>query len=289
MVSNNVGLAKTLAKINMNFNQKILKTQQEKNSLLCIGLDSDVNRIPEFLKKSKNPQLEFNSLIIQATKDLVCAYKLNLAFYEETGNDGMQALEKTLELIPEEVIKIADGKRGDIGNTAQKQADTLFKHFNFDAATVNPYMGFDAIEPFINYSEKGIFILCITSNPGSEDFQHLSFSGKPLFEHVALKAKKWNTKNNIGLVVGATHIGELKKLRTLLPEMPFLIPGIGVQKGDLEKTIKYGCSTDGYNAIINVGRSIIFPTETKNFQENIRKSAEKYSTEINSYRNKYYE
>ncbi len=288
MVSNNAGLAKTVAKINMNFNQKILKTQQEKNSLLCIGLDSDVNRIPEFLKKSKNPQLEFNSLIIQATKDLVCAYKLNLAFYEETGNDGMQALEKTLELIPEEVIKIADGKRGDIGNTAQKQADTLFKHFNFDAATVNPYMGFDAIEPFINYSEKGIFILCITSNPGSEDFQHLSFSGKPLFEHVALKAKKWNTKNNIGLVAGATHIGELKKLRTLLPEMPFLIPGIGVQKGDLEKTIKYGCSTDGYNAIINVGRSIIFPAETKNFQENIRKSAEKYSTEINSYRNKYY-
>lgn len=288
MVSNNVGLVKTVAKIDMNFNQKIFQTQLSRNSLLCIGLDSDINRIPENLKKSENPQLEFNRLIIQSTKDLVCAYKLNLAFYEETGYLGIQALEKTLELIPEEIIKIADGKRGDIGNTAQKQANTLLKLFNFDAVTVNPYMGHDAIEPFISYSEKGVFVLCITSNPGSKDFQYLSFSGKPLFEHVALKAKKWNKNNNIGLVVGATHIGELKKLRTLLPELPFLIPGIGAQKGDLEKTIKYACSNNGYNAIINIGRSIIFPTTTTNFPESVRELAQKYLTEINSYRGKYY-
>lgn len=272
----------------MNFNQKLLKIQQDKNSLLCIGLDSDISRIPESFKKLENPQLEFNRSIIQVTHDLVCAYKFNLAFYEETGIKGMQALEKSLELIPDGIIKIADGKRGDIGNTAQKQADTLFKLFNFDAATVNPYMGFDAIEPFINFSEKGVFILCVTSNLGSKDFQHLSVSGKPLFEHVALKAKKWNQHNNIGLVVGATHIAELKKLRTLLMKMPFLIPGIGAQKGDLEKTIKYGCSDDGYNAVINVGRSIIFPSTSNNFQESVRKLAEKYLSEINSCRKKYY-
>lgn len=272
----------------MSFNEKLLKIQKEKNSLLCIGLDSDIERIPEKFLKSTYPQLEFNRDIIQSTKDLVCAYKLNLAFYEELGVKGIEALEKTLELIPDDIIKIADGKRGDIGSTAVKQAKTLFNTFNFDAVTVNPYMGFDAIEPFIKHSQKGVFVLCVTSNEGAKDFQYLNCSGKQLFEHVATKSKKWNKHNNIGLVVGATHIAELKKLRTILPDIPFLIPGIGAQKGDLEKTIKYGCSENGFNVIINISRAIIFSSSSNNFQESIRKTTEKYFSEINLYKGKYH-
>lgn len=272
----------------MSFNEKLIKIQKEKNSLLCIGLDSDAERIPENFLKFQNPQLEFNRVIIQNTKDLVCAYKLNLAFYEEHGIKGIETLEKTLQLIPDDIIKIADGKRGDIGNTAVKQAKTLFNTYKFDAVTVNPYMGFDAIEPFTDNPEKGVFILCVTSNEGAKDFQHLNSSGKPLYVHVAIKSKKWNRNNNIGLVVGATHIAELKKLRTILPEIPFLIPGIGAQKGDLEKTVKYGCSENGLNAVINISRAIIFSTLSNNFQESVRKAAEKYYNEINTYRGEYH-
>jgi len=272
----------------MNFNEKLKYIQQKNNSLLCIGLDTDIQKIPKHLLKSENPQLEFNKIVIEATKDLVCAYKLNLAFYEEYGVQGYETIQNTLELIPKDVITIADGKRGDIGNSAEKQATAIFNTQNFSAATVNPYMGFDAVEPFIKQPEKGAFVLNITSNPSSKDFQYLKLNGKPLYQFVAMKCRKWNVNNNIGLVVGATRIIELRKIRSIVPNLPFLIPGVGAQKGDLEASIQYGCNHDGTLAIINIGRSIIYSSMQKIFGSKIREAARHYRQQINYYREKYY-
>lgn len=272
----------------MNFTEKLRKIQHKQNSLLCIGLDTDIKKIPKHLLKTENPQLEFNRIVIEATKDLVCAYKLNLAFYEEYGAKGWETIEKTLELIPEGIITIADGKRGDIGNTAEKQASALLHKLNFSSATISPYMGFDAIEPFTASQQKGAFVLCVTSNSGAKDFQHLKISGKPLYEHVAIKSKRWNTNQNIGLVVGATRISELKKIRNIVPEMPFLIPGVGAQKGDLEQSVKYGCTKEGDLALINIGRSIIYVSIQRIFDKKVREAAEYYSHTINYYRKKYF-
>lgn len=272
----------------MNFIQHLKNIQQKQNSLLCVGLDTDIAKIPAQLRKAKNPQLAFNRIVIEQTCEFVCAYKLNLAFYEEAGLKGLEAIEETLKLIPRNVITIADGKRGDIGNTAQKQASTLLSKMNFDAVTINPYMGYDAVEPFIQNPIKGVFLLCLTSNPGSKDFQYLKISRKPFYQHVALKAKQWNKYFNIGVVVGATHISELKNLRFLLKDMPFLIPGVGEQKGDLENTVKYGCSKNGDLAVINISRSIIFVSENKTFYKDIRRAAVNYYSKINLYRSKYF-
>ena len=272
----------------MTFTDKLKHIQQKKNSLLCIGLDTDIQKIPKHLLKSDNPQLEFNKAIIEATKDLVCAYKLNLAFYEEHGIKGLETIQKTLELIPEGVITIADGKRGDIGNSAEKQASAIFGTQKFSAVTVNPYMGFDAVEPFIKQQEKGVFVLNITSNPGSKDFQYLKVNGKPLYQFVTRKCKKWNVNHNIGLVVGATRVVELQKIRSIASDMPFLIPGVGAQKGDLEASVRYGCSHDGTLAIINIGRSIIYSSMQKIFGGKVREAAKHYQLQVNYYREKYY-
>lgn len=272
----------------MNFTEKLRKTQHKQNSLLCIGLDTDIKKIPKHLLKAGNPQLEFNKIVIETTKDLVCAYKLNLAFYEEYGAKGWETIEKTLELIPDGIITIADGKRGDIGNTAEKQASSLLHKLNFTSVTINPYMGFDAVEPFTTSEQKGAFVLCVTSNSGAKDFQHLKISGKPLYEQVAIKSKKWNTNQNIGLVVGATRISELKKIRHITPEMPFLIPGVGAQKGDLEQAVKYGCTKVGDLALINIGRSIIYVSMQRIFDKKVRVAAEYYWHTINYYRKKYF-
>lgn len=273
----------------MNFTEKLKYIQQKNNSLLCIGLDTDVKKIPKHLLRVENPQLEFNKVIIEVTKDLVCAYKLNLAFYEEHGTKGLETMQKTLELIPSDVVTIADGKRGDIGNSAEKQASAIFNTLNFTAATVNPYMGYDAVEPFIRQPEKGAFVLCITSNPGSKDFQYLKVNGKPLYQFVTMKCKKWNINHNIGLVVGATRIIELQKIHTLVPDMPFLIPGVGAQKGDLEASVKYGCIYDGTLAIINLGRAVIYSSMQKRFGSKVRETAKHYQLQINYYREKYFD
>jgi orotidine-5'-phosphate decarboxylase len=272
----------------MTFTEKLKHIQHKNNSLLCIGLDTDIQKIPKHLLKTENPQLEFNKVIIEATKDLVGAYKLNLAFYEEHGIKGFETIQKTLELIPEGVITIADGKRGDIGNSAEKQASAIFGTQKFSAVTVNPYMGFDAVEPFIKQPEKGVFVLNITSNPGSKDFQYLKVNGKPLYQFVTMKCKKWNVNHNIGLVVGATRVVELQKIRSIAPDMPFLIPGVGAQKGDLEASVRYGCSHDGTLAIINIGRSIIYSSMQKIFGGKVREAAKHYQLQINYYREKYY-
>lgn len=272
----------------MNFTENLKKIQKKNNSLLCIGLDTDISKIPKYLLKAKNPQLEFNKIIIEATYDLVCAYKLNLAFYEDSGIKGYEALQKTVEQIPKDLITIADGKRGDIGNTAEKQANAIFNSLKFNSATINPYMGYDAIEPFIRTPQNGAFILAITSNIGSKDFQYLKINSKHLYEQVVLKCKKWNTNHNIGLVVGATKTSELKKIRSLTSEIPFLIPGIGTQKGDLEASVRYGCDKNGCLAVINIGRSIIYSSLQKRFDVVVKKTAKYYTDKINLYREKYY-
>jgi orotidine-5'-phosphate decarboxylase len=189
-----------------------------------------------------------------------------------------------LKLIPKSVITIGDGKRGDIGNTAERYAKSLFDDFGFDSVTVNPYMGFDSVEPFLTDPEKGVFILALTSNSGSKDFQHLKVGTTPLYEKVVRTVKKWNKKNeNIGIVVGATHPRELQCIRKIVPDMPILIPGIGKQGGDLKSAIRYGCNKHGQLAVINASRSIIYASSGKDFAEAARAEAKKMVEEMRMY------
>lgn len=267
----------------MSFTQRLREVQIKQNSLLCIGLDIDENKIPAHIQSMENPVLEFNRRIIEATHDLVCAYKPNLAFYEAIGESGIAALRETLKLIPKTVLTIGDGKRGDIGNTAERYAQSLFGDFGFDSATVNPYMGFDSIEPFLTNPEKGIFILALTSNAGSKDFQRLKVGTKPLYEKVVHTAKKWNMNQNIGFVVGATHPKELQRIRKIVPNVPILIPGIGKQGGDLKSAIRNGCDKHGQLAVINASRSILYASSGKDFAEAARAEATKIVEEMRMY------
>src|SRR5512140_1781857 len=209
------------------FSVTLEAAQTARNTLLCVGLDTDVTKTPSHLRSSDDPVADFNRRIIDATHDLACAYKLNLAFYEAAGERGLRSLRATLAAIPPDVITIGDAKRGDIGNTAELYARALFQEFNFTACTVNPYMGTDAVEPFLRDPRRGVFILALTSNPGAKDFQYLRARERPLYEHVIRKVKQWDTRRNCGLVIGATRPKELQSIRTIVPEMPVLIPGIG--------------------------------------------------------------
>jgi orotidine-5'-phosphate decarboxylase len=269
----------------MNFVEKLVTASRKNNSLVCVGLDTDRKLMPENISV-----LEFNKAIIDATSDLVCAYKPNFAFYEAMGNEGLEALKKTVEYIPENILTIADAKRGDIGNTSRAYAEAIFNHFKFDVMTVSPYLGFDSVEPFLQYKDKGIFILCRTSNPGAADFQSLvsEVDGKkiPLFEIVANRAEKWNTNGNIGLVVGATYPDELKTIRGSHPRMPLLIPGIGAQGGDLETTVRYGVDAKGEMAVINSSRQIIYASKQKDFAPAARQAALTLREQINKERAK---
>jgi orotidine-5'-phosphate decarboxylase len=260
----------------MNFLDKLLTASRRNKSLLCVGLDP----APELMPRMG--LLEFNKAIIDTTTDLVCAYKPNLAFYEALGIGGLEVLQKTIEHIPNNIPIIGDAKRGDIGNTAKAYAKALFVTFGFDAATVSPYIGFDSVEPFIKYSEKGVFVLCRTSNPGAVDFQSLvDAQGIPLYEAVARKAREWNEYGNIGLVVGATYAEELKAIRQLCPEMPILIPGIGAQGGDLASAVRYGVDAQGRNGIIAVSRRVLYASQGKDFAQSARHNAQELRDNIN--------
>jgi len=272
----------------MTFHQKLRRIQRKNDSLLCIGLDPEPSRLPRSISRRGNPRLEFNKRIIEATKDLVCAYKLNISFYESSGARGWDTVRRTLAAIPRDIVTIGDGKRGDIQNSSEKQARLFCDDWKFSASTVNPYMGYDSVEPFIRSREQCAFILAVTSNPGSRDFQHLKVRGKPLYEHVIAAAKKWNRKKNIGLVVGATRPAELRRVRSLVPEMPLLIPGIGAQKGDLGATVRFGCDARGEMAVINVGRSILYASGGADFADTARAEAIRYRDMINEYRERYF-
>lgn len=264
----------------MSFIEKLEKACRSNRSLLCVGLDPDPQLMP-----IGTGVFEFNREIVSATSDLVCAYKLNLAFYEALGDKGMEALKGTIKCIPPGVPVIGDAKRGDIANTARAYASAIFDLLGFDAATVNPYLGFDSIEPFIRYADRGIFILCRTSNPGAQDFQSLRFetaSGSAsLFELVAIKASEWNRYGNIGLVVGATYPEELRLVRQSHPDMPLLIPGIGAQKGDLALAVRYGVDRNGGRAIINSSRQIIYASKDKDFARAAHQAALDLREQIN--------
>ena len=261
----------------MKFIDKLLAASRQNRSLLCVGLDPDPGLMPEV------NFAEFNKAIIDATSDLVCAYKPNFAFYEALGIDGLKLLQETVEYIPANIPVIGDAKRGDIGNTAKAYAQALFVAFGFDAATVNPYLGFDSIEPFINYEDKGVFILCRTSNRGAMDFQDLAdVGGRPLYKAVAQKAGEWNVHGNIGLVVGATYPQELKEIRRLCPEMPLLIPGIGAQGGDLELVVKDGVDANREKAIIAVSRQVLYASAGEDFAQAARCAAQELRDRINN-------
>ena len=264
----------------VSFVEKLARAVRRNKSLLCVGLDPDPKLMPEGINIS-----EFNRAIIDATSDLVCAYKPNFAFYEAQGIAGIEALMQTVSYIPDDIPSIGDAKRGDIGNTAKAYARAIFENFGFDATTMNPYLGFDSVEPFIQYQDRGVFILCRTSNAGATDFQSLLCKSEghshSLFEEVALKASLWNTFGNVGLVVGATYPEELKTIRQTHQDMPLLIPGIGAQGGDLPTVISYGIDAKKEKTIINSSRQILYASRGKDFAQAARDAAIALRDQIN--------
>lgn len=276
----------------MTFQQKLDAIVDRNNSLVCVGLDSDVNKIPEYIKKEDNPQLLFNKTIIDATYDLVCAYKPNSAFYEARGAEGIAELKMTCEYIHEAypaIPIILDAKRADIGNTNDGYAAFAFDYLGADAITLNPYLGREALQPFLDRTEKGCFILCRTSNPGAGELQDLAlnFGNQPvkLYQYLAKKiAEEWNENDNCGLVVGATYHDELAMVRRIAQHLPILIPGIGAQGGGVENTVKAGIDREGRNAIINSSRGIIFAGNGSDFAQIARVEAQKIRKEIHTYR-----
>ena len=268
----------------MKFIEKLLNISRKNNSLLCVGLDTDIQKIPKFLLKEKDPIFEFNKRIIDSTFDLVCAFKPNSAFYEALGTRGWESLKKTIDYIPKDIVAILDAKRGDIGNTAKMYAKAVFEELKVDGVTLNPYLGEDAILPFLEYEGRCGFILCLTSNKGAQDFQLQKIEKKPLYEIVAEKVLGWNKRKNCGLVVGATYPEQLKKIREIAFDLPFLIPGVGAQGGEIESTVKYGTDKDRNLAIINSSRGIIYASSGIDFAEKAKDEAKKLRDLINSYR-----
>jgi orotidine-5'-phosphate decarboxylase len=292
----------------MKFKEKLLTAARGNKSWLCVGLDPDITEFPECFEKSAESILEFNRAVIEATSDLVCAYKPNAAFYEVHGAKGWEILAETIKAIPAHIPIILDFKRGDIGNTARMYAKSAFEILRSDAVTVNPYMGKDSIDPFLRYEDKGVFMLCLTSNPSSADLQkqiimldnppsgeHLSPQAKAktfaeflnistlnLYLYVSRLAVEWNRSDNLALVVGATSAQELETVRKEIGEsMPILIPGVGTQGGDLGKSVVYGSNAKGELAIINIARGVIYAGQGNSFQSDIKHAAQKYRDEIN--------
>lgn len=237
-----------------------------KKSLLCVGLDTDPKRLPAHLLKEPDPVFAFNRQIIEATAEYAVAYKPNIAFYEAQGPAGWESLQKTLEIIPREIFTIADAKRGDIGNTAHLYARTFFETYDFDAVTVAPYMGRDSVEPFLSYEGKWVFLLALTSNPGSQDFQWTESEGEKLFERVIRTSLTWaeHQPGHLGFVVGATQAEMIGQIRAQAPEAFFLVPGVGAQGGDLAAVCKQGQNPLG-GLLINSSRGIIYADSGPDF------------------------
>lgn len=256
----------------MTFREKLVNASQRNNSLLCVGLDPDPVRLAD------TDIAAFLCSIIEVTSDLVCAYKPNLAFYEQLGEAGYAALRAVLRAIPSNVPVIADAKRGDVGHTADAYARAIFDELGCDAATVNPYLGRDAVEPFLVREDKAAFIVCRTSNPGAGDFQDLRVSPqagtKPLFEVVAQRAREWNTRHNVGLVAGATYPQELARLRELCPDMPFLLPGIGAQGGEIGPAVRAGLDAERGGIVMSASRQVLYEGMAPRSAELARAEAE---------------
>ncbi|MBU0982922.1 MAG: orotidine-5'-phosphate decarboxylase [candidate division Zixibacteria bacterium] len=265
---------------------KLRDIQKANQSMICLGLDLDAKRMPSEFAGSLKGHFEFAQRMIEATKDLVCAYKPNMAFYEHHGPEGLSLLRLIIERIPERVPVILDAKRGDIGNTATHYAHAIFDCFRADWVTLAPYMGYDSLKPFLDFKNKGAFVLCLTSNAGSKDFQYLNVDGKPLYRVVAEKVREWNRDNNCGLVVGATRPDELVELRGVAGTMPLLIPGVGAQGGSLEKAVLGGTNNFAQTAVINVSRSVLYASNGDDFSRRAREELLKLNSAVNALRKK---
>jgi orotidine-5'-phosphate decarboxylase len=258
------------------FFEKLRAASRKNKSFLCVGLDPDPERLP-------HPHVpSFLQDIIAATKDQVCAYKPNIAFFEAMGIGGMQILLESLYSVPKEIPIIIDAKRGDIGNTARFYAEALFEVYNFDAATVNAWGGRDAVEPFAEYEDRGVFIWCRSSNDGAADLQDLRLEGgRAVYEELAERARSWNERGNIGLVAGGTWPEQVERVREICPDMTILVPGIGAQEGDLEAAVQAAMDNEGENFIINVSRAVIYAAAGDNYAEAARTEAQKLRGRIN--------
>lgn len=264
---------------------KLFENIVKKRSFLCIGLDSEIERIPSVLLTSNDPMFEFNKRIIDATHEYAVAYKPNVAFYECYGAKGWTSLEATVRYIKEnypEIFVIADAKRGDIGNTSKMYAKAFLENMPFDAITVAPYMGEDSVTPFLSYNEKWAVILALTSNKGADNFQYHTEDGIKLFERVLSVSQKWGTINNLMYVVGATRAEMLKSIRKLVPDHFLLVPGVGAQGGSLEEVAKYGLNSK-CGLLVNSSRGIIFADNSKNFDKVAGEKSKEMQAEMEKY------
>ena len=260
----------------MSFLEKLEAAAQRNRSLLCVGLDPWLAHMPI------GDIATFNLAIVEATSDLVCAYKPNIAFYEAEGPSGLQALADTLSAIPSHVPVILDAKRGDIGSTAAAYARAVFEQWGADATTVNAYAGRDAVEPFLEYADRGVLVWCRSSNSGAAELQSLQvLDGIPLYEQVARLAQEWNPNGNVGVVVGATYPEELGRVRAICPEMPILVPGVGAQAGELGASVKAGVDAHGRRAIVSASRQVLHASKEADYAEAARRSAQDLRGQIN--------
>ncbi len=255
---------------------------KEKRSYLCVGLDTDITKIPKHLQSHPDAVFEFNKAIIDATKDHCVSYKINTAFYEAMGLKGWEAMEKTLHYIPSTHFRIADAKRGDIGNTSSQYAKTFFEVLPFDAVTVAPYMGEDSVRPFLEYDDKFAIVLGLTSNKGAHDFEMLKTGENFLYEKVISTIATWGTPNNLMFVIGATQASELANIRTIIPDNFLLVPGVGFQGGSLKEVSEYGLNSD-CGLLVNASRAIIYAGGKENFADDAKQIAMEYQTEMGCY------
>ncbi len=262
---------------------ELIQQIKEKESFLCVGLDTDIDKIPTFLLDFEDPIFEFNKRIIDATHRYCVAYKPNIAFYESQGSKGWDTLEKTVNYVPQNCFTIADAKRGDIGNTSKMYAKTFFETYNFDSITVAPYMGEDSVTPYFGFKDKWVILLAATSNVGGLDFQYRNIeNGKMLFEKVLKTSLEWGDKDNLMYVVGATRADILKKVRAIVPDSFLLVPGVGAQGGSLKDVVINGINND-CGLLVNASRSIIYASNGEEFALDARDEALKLQQEMSQY------
>ena len=261
---------------------QLIEQLQRKQSYLCVGLDTDITKIPLHLRSHPDAVFEFNKAIIDATKDDCISYKINTAFYESQGLKGWEAMERTVHYIPNTHFKIADAKRGDIGNTSSQYAKAFFETIPFDAITVAPYMGEDSVRPFLEYEGKFAIVLGLTSNKGAHDFELQKIGEDYLYEKVLHTVASWGTPDNLMFVVGATRADELANIRRIVPDHFLLVPGVGAQGGSLEEVSKYGLNKDG-GLLVNASRAIIFASDKEDFAQAASQAAKEYQQEMSGY------
>lgn len=262
--------------------EELIQQIRTKKSYLCVGLDSDITKIPKHLLQCEDPVFEFNKAIIDATKDVCVSYKINTAFYESNGLKGWLSMEKTLSYIPKNIFTIADAKRGDIGNTSTQYAKAFFETLQFDSVTVAPYMGKDSVSPFLQFPSKWAIVLGLTSNEGAYDFQYLKNDSQELFKTVLHKVSSWGSEENLMFVIGATKTAQLREVRDIIPNHFLLVPGVGAQGGSLKEVSEIGLNSN-IGLLVNVSRQIIFASDGLDFASKAKIEATKLQQEMESY------